>query len=134
MWFSNHSDYSLIISSIQSLSGSSFYMVTSRGTWHCPGWPMAKPDSSFVYYVTKKRGGRNKLWKCVRVKYAPCDVQKGPVLTQKHTRARRRRQHREWIQCLVKVIGKQRYVTKLECYCLFEMSLKFFVFPSGAGM
>jgi hypothetical protein len=25
---------------------------------------MAKPDSNFVYYVTKTEGG-NKLWKCV---------------------------------------------------------------------
>jgi len=29
---------------------------TSRGTQRCPGWPMAKPDSNFVYYVTKKKG------------------------------------------------------------------------------
>jgi len=109
-------------------------LTTSRGTRRCPGWPMAKPDSNFVYYVTKK-GGRNKLWKCVRVKYAPCYVRKGPVLTQKYTRARRKRQHRERIQCLVlQLILKQRHVTKLECYHLFEMSLKFFVFPSGAGM
>jgi len=106
---------------------------TIRGTRRCPGWPMAKPDSNFVYYITKK-GGRNKLWKCVRVKCAPCYVRKVPQLTQKHTRARRR-QHCEWIQCLVRqLIGKQRHVTKLECYRLFEMSLKFFVFPSGAGM
>jgi hypothetical protein len=70
------------------------------------------------------------LWKCIRVKYAPCYVRKGPQLTQKHTRARRRRQHREWIQCLVRqTIGKQRHVTKLECYHLFEISLKFFCFP-----
>jgi hypothetical protein len=32
------------------------------GTRRCPG--MAKPDSNFVYYVTKT-GGRNKLCKCV---------------------------------------------------------------------
>jgi hypothetical protein len=39
------------------------------------------------------------------------------------------------VKCLVRqLIGKQRHVTKLECYCLFEMSLKFFVFPSGSGM
>ena len=86
--------------------------------------------------LCNKKGGRNKLWKCVRVKYAPCYVRKGPVLTQKHTRARRRRrQHREWIKCLVRqLIGKQRHVTKLEWYRVFEMSLKFFVFSSGAGM
>ena len=75
------------------------------------------------------------MWKCVRVKYAPCYVRKGPVLTQKHTRATRKRQHRERIQCLVlQLIGKQRHLTKLECYRLFGMPLKFFVFPSGAGM
>jgi hypothetical protein len=45
---------------------------------------MAKPDSNFVYYVTKKVG-RNKLWKCVRVKCAPCYVRKGPVLRQRYT-------------------------------------------------
>ena len=45
---------------------------------------MAKPDSNFVYYITKK-GAQNKLWKCIRVKYAPCYVRKGPQLTQKHT-------------------------------------------------
>jgi hypothetical protein len=90
---------------------------------------MAKPDSNFVYYITKT-GGRNKLCKCVRVKYAPCYVWESPVLTQKHTRARRRRQHREWIPCLVlQLIGKQRHVTKLECYRLFGMSLKFFPPP-----
>jgi len=61
---------------------------------------MAKQDSDFVYYITKT-GGRTKLWKCVRVKYALYYIRKGPVLMQKHTRARRRRQHREWIQCLV---------------------------------
>ena len=106
--------------------------ITSKGTRRCPGWPMSKPDSSFVYYITKK-GGRNKTRKCIRVKYAPCYVRKGPLFTQKHTRARRRRQHRKWIQCLVRqLIGKQRHVTKLECYRLHEMSLKFFVFPSGA--
>jgi hypothetical protein len=87
---------------------------------------MAKPDSNFVYCVTKT-GGRNKLWKSVRAKYAPCYVRKGPVLRQKHTRARRRRQHREWIQCLIlQLIGKQIHVTKLEFYRLFEMSLKLF--------
>jgi len=109
-------------------------LLTSMGTRRCPGLPMAKPDSNFVYYITKK-GGQNKLWKCIRVKYAPCYVQKDPQLTQKHTRARRKRQHCEWIQCLLRqLIGKQRHVTKLECYRLFEMSLKFFVFLSGAGM
>jgi len=108
---------------------------TSRCTRRCLGWAMAKPDSNFVYYtcITKK-GRHNKLWKCIRVKYAPCYVRKGPQLTQKHTHARRRRQHREWICLLRQLIGKQRHVTKLECYHLFEMSLKFFVFPSGAGM
>jgi hypothetical protein len=95
---------------------------------------MAKPDSNFVYYVTKT-GGRNKLWKCIGVKYAPCYIRKGPQLTQKHTRAIRRRQHRERIKCLVRqLIEKQRHVMKLECYSLFETSLKFFVFPSGARM
>jgi len=54
---------------------------------------MAKPDSNFVYYV--KKGGRKKLWKCIGVKYAPCYVRKGPQLTQKHTHARGKRQHRE---------------------------------------
>jgi len=109
------------------------YIYTSRGTRRCPGWRMAKPDSNFVYYITKK-GGWNKLWKCIRVKYAPCYIWKGPQLTQNHTHARRR-QHRELIQCLLRELrGKQRHVTKLECYRLFEMSLKFFVFPSGAGM
>jgi len=93
---------------------------------------MAKPDSNLVYYITKK-GGRNKLWKCIRVKYAPCYVRKGPQLTQKHTRVRRRRRHRELIQCLLRKLTG-RHVTKLECYRLFEMSLKFFIFPSGAGM
>ena len=93
---------------------------------------MAKPDSNFVYYITKN-GGRNKLWKCSGVKYAPCYEQKASQLTQKHTRARRRRQHRECIQCLVrKLIGKQRHVTKLECYRLFEMPLKIF-FPPFRG-
>ena len=82
---------------------------------------MAKPDSNFVYYITKK-GGRNKLWKCIRVKYAPCYVRKGPQLTQKHTRARRRRQHHEWIQCFPwQLIGKKRHVTKFwnvaEVFC-----------------
>jgi len=53
---------------------------------------------------------------------------KGCTTSAKHTRARRR-QHREWIQCLVlQLKGKQRHVTKLECYRLFEMSLMFF-FP-----
>jgi len=61
------------------------YIYTSRGTRRCPGWPMAKSDSNFVYYITKK-GGHNKLWKCIGVKYAPRYVQKGPQLTQKaHT-------------------------------------------------
>jgi len=90
---------------------------------------MAKLDSNFAYYITKK-GGRNKLWKCIRVKCAPCYVRKGPQLTQKHTRARKRRQHREWIQCILRQLtGKQRHVTKLEYYRLFEMSRKFFCFP-----
>jgi len=111
----------------------SLLLFTSRGTRHCPGWPMAKPDSNFVYYITKK-GRRNKLWKSIRVTYARCYVRKGPVLMQKHTRARTRRQHCEWIHLLRQLIGKQRHVTKLECYRLFEMLLKFFVFPSGAGM
>jgi hypothetical protein len=75
------------------------------------------------------------LLECIGVKYAPCYVRKGPQLTQKHTRARRRRQHCELIKCFVRqLIGKQRHVTKLECYYPFEISLKFFVFPSGAGM
>jgi hypothetical protein len=65
-----------------------FLEETSRGIRRCPGWPMAKPDINFVYYVTKKEG-RNKLWKCFRVKYAPCYVRKSPVLTQKYTRARK---------------------------------------------
>jgi len=90
---------------------------------------MAKPDNNVVYYATKK-GGWNKWWKCVRVKYAPFYVRKGQVLTQKHTCARRR-QHCERILQLVR---KQRHVTKLECYRLFGMSLKFFVFLSGVGM
>jgi hypothetical protein len=101
-----------------------FYEITSRGTRRCPGWPMTKPDSNFVYYVTKTGDGIN----CVNVsvKFAPCYIWKGPVLTQKHTRARRW-QHREWIQCLIlQLIGKQRYVTKLECYRLIGMSLKLF--------
>jgi hypothetical protein len=72
---------------------------------------MAKPDSNFVYYTCKtKEGRRNKLWKCIRVKYAPCYVRKGPQLTQKHTRPKRRMQHCEWIQCLLRqLIGKQRH-------------------------
>jgi hypothetical protein len=96
---------------------------------------MGKPNSNFVYYVTKK-GEWNKLWKCVNVKNAPCYVRNGPVLTQKHTCARRTRQHHEWIQCLVlQLIGKQRHVMRLQCYCRpFEMSLKFLVFPPGARM
>jgi hypothetical protein len=39
-----------------------FYIIlyyTSRGTRRCPGWPMAKPDSKFVYYITKKEDGIN---------------------------------------------------------------------------
>jgi hypothetical protein len=84
------------------------YIYTSRGTRRCPGWPMAKSDSNFVYYITKKEG-RNKLWKCMRVQYAPCYVRKGPLLTQKHTRARRRRQYRECIQrLLLQLIGKAK--------------------------
>jgi len=44
-------------------------------------------------------------------------------LGKTHKRARKRRQHREWLQCLVlKLIQKQRHVTKLECYSLWEMS------------
>ena len=31
--------------------------ITSRGTRRCPGWPMAKPDSNFVYHITKKGDG-----------------------------------------------------------------------------
>jgi len=34
-------------------------LYTSRGTWRCPGWPMAKPDSNFVYHITKKGDGIN---------------------------------------------------------------------------
>ena len=126
-------DWDLILS--QHIIWNCNYGFTSRVTRRCPGWPMAKPDSNFVYYVVKT-GGWNKLCKCVRVKYAPCYVRKGPVLTQKHTRARRRRrQHREWIQCLVlQLIGKQKHVLKSDCYRMFGMSLKFFVFPSGARM
>jgi hypothetical protein len=42
-----------------------------------------------------------------------------------HTRARNIRQHREWVQCLVlQLMQKQRHVTKLECYPVWEMSLK----------
>ena len=48
-----------------------------------------------ILCIMQQKGGRYKLWKCIRVKYAPCYVQKGPQLTQKHTRARRRRQHCE---------------------------------------
>jgi hypothetical protein len=81
---------------------------------------MAKPDSNFVYYITEK-GRRNKSWKCIRVTHAPCYVRKGPVLPQKRTRARRRRQYREWTQCLVRqLIGKQRHVTKLVHHLLFN--------------
>jgi hypothetical protein len=40
------------------LQGSVVYR-TSRGTRRCPGWPMAKPDSNFVYFVTKKGDGIN---------------------------------------------------------------------------
>jgi hypothetical protein len=36
-----------------------FLQLTSRGTRHCPGWPMAKPDSNFVYYITKMGDGIN---------------------------------------------------------------------------
>jgi hypothetical protein len=57
-----------------------FIYNTSRGTPHCLGWPISKPDCKFVYYVTKKRRGRNKLR--VSLKYAPCYVRKGPVLTK----------------------------------------------------
>jgi hypothetical protein len=27
---------------------------TSRGNRRCPRWPMAKPDSNFVYHITKE--------------------------------------------------------------------------------
>ena len=103
------------------------YIYTSRGTRLCPEWPVAKPGSNGVYHITKKEDGINcgnvSEWNMRHVTY------------ERAHNLRKRRQHCEWIKCVVRhLIGKQRHVTKLECYHLFEMSLKFFVFPSGAGM
>jgi hypothetical protein len=110
-----------------------FLFYTSRGTRHCPGWPMAKLDSNFKYYVTKK-GGRNKLWKCVRVKYVPCYVWKGLVITQKHARAWKR-QHGVWIQCLVlQLMRKQKTCKEIVMLPSVWNVTEVFYFPLGAGM
>jgi hypothetical protein len=71
-----------------------------------------------ILCLYNKEGGWNKLWKCIRVKYAPCYVRKSPQLTQKHTRARRGRQHREWIQCLVHTCKKKKaasWINTMSC-------------------
>jgi len=44
---------------------------------------MAKPDSKYFCYITKKKRGLNNLWKCVTVKYARCYLRKAAVLTKK---------------------------------------------------
>jgi len=49
------------------------YLFTSMGTRRCPGCPMAKPDSNFVYYI-KKRGdvincGNVSEWNMCHVTY-----------------------------------------------------------------
>jgi hypothetical protein len=45
---------------------------------------MAKPDSNFVYYVTK-RGGRNNLCKCVSEICAMLHMKESSTYTKPHT-------------------------------------------------
>jgi hypothetical protein len=59
-------------------------LSTSRGTRRCPGWSMAKPDSIFVYYITKSGDGINcgnvSEWNMRHVTYEMVHN-----LTRKHT-------------------------------------------------
>jgi len=99
------------------------YLITSWCTRRCPGWPMAKLDSKFFLLYNKKGDwiicGNVSQWNMRHVTYERLQHSR-----KRHTCARKRRQHREWVQCLaLQLIQKKRHVTKLECYPLWEMSL-----------
>ena len=76
----------------------SFLFHTNWCTQHCPGWPMAKPDSKFFFIIWRKRG-LNNLRKCVTVKYVPCYLGKAPVFMQ-NTHTCKKKKRASWMSTM----------------------------------